>query len=227
MNEFHYTGVDNLDVMTFAHNYNKAILRFIVPGIRKSDKILEFGTGKGEFCNRLAENYYIDGVEIDKNFHQYLKTKRKYCGLNEVNTTYDLIYSINVLEHIEDHKCVMNSLYNLLNVKGRLKVFVPARKELFTQMDTKVGHLRRYSIKDIKELLLLTGFKIQRISYFDFLGYFATLVYKYLPQKKEGKITTTPIIFYDKFVFPLSHFIDNLSKGKIIGKNILIEAIKT
>ena len=68
------------------------------------------------------------------------------------------------------------------------------------------------------------GFKVVSCDYFDFLGYFIALLYKLV--NNEGTISHSSIILYDKVVFPLSILFDKITFGKIIGKNLMLTAIK-
>ena len=88
-------------------------------------------------------------------------------------------------------------------------------------MDKKVGHYRRYSKKQLKELFSENGYKVNSCRYFDFLGYFAAFAYKYL--NSNGEIDTKSLVFYDKFIFPFSLFLDNFF-SYFIGKNLILEA---
>ena len=79
----------------------------------------------------------------------------------------------------------------------------------------------------MKKRILVTGgagFKITRCAYFDFLGYFATFAYKYIDN--SGVINENSIKIYDKAIFPVSNFIDKLTFGNVIGKNLILEASK-
>ena len=41
---------------------------------------------------------------------------------------------------------------------------------------------------------------------------------------KSGKISKISILFFDKILFPISKFIDKITLGKIIRKNMVIVA---
>lgn len=93
-----YEGKENLYIMSLALNYNNAIYKWIMADY-KDGNILDFGCGKGEFCNRKSK--YIYAVEIDDSMHKYVKCPVK-TSLNDFDMEFDLIYSSNVLEHIEN-----------------------------------------------------------------------------------------------------------------------------
>ena len=103
-------------------------------------------------------------------------------------------------------------------------MYVPAFRVLYSQMDTHVGHFRRYRRKPLKHLLQDTGFAIDAASYVDSLGYLATLVYK-LVGSRSGSVSPGSVAFYDTVIFPLSRIIDFLSLGSF-GKNLTMVATK-
>jgi SAM-dependent methyltransferase len=220
--EFRYSGRDNLELMSLAVNYNNAIYRWVSEGIRVGSRVLEFGAGTGEYCNRIS-GAFVSAVELDRDLHRAIKCE-VFTHLSEINESYDLIYSLNVLEHILDEDSVISRFHQLLNSRGRLKILVPARKELFSRMDDKVGHLRRYTKKGLMGLLKRNDFSVTECRYFDFMGYFTTLVYKIIGN--DDSFNEKTILFYDRIVFPVGRIIDRVTYGKVLGKNIMIDAAK-
>ena len=222
MENTNYSGTENLDIMKFATNYNSAIFDWITKKRISNSKIAELGAGKGEFSNRFP-SLTIDVVEIDESFYPCI-SQNIYKSSFDLDKKYDLIYSINVIEHIEDEISIISHLTSLLNKNGTIKILVPARKELFSEMDKLVGHFRRYNKKDLIRLIESTGLTVVSCNYFDFAGYFITLIYKLFRQ--NGTISINSIQFYDRLIFPISRFFDRITYGKIIGKNLIIEATK-
>lgn len=218
-----YEGKENLDIMSLALNYNSAIYRWILEDESlKGKRVLDFGSGKGEFCNRFEEGVYA--VELDTTMHTHLECPSKQ-SIKEFDKKFDLIYSSNVLEHIENDSETIEELYNSLKSGGHIKVLVPAQMELYSEMDRAVGHYRRYRKKELIDKFEKVGFHVEYCKYFDFLGYFAALTYKLISNKAE--ISSSSLVTYDRYVFPISSFIDRITFGKIIGKNILLKAVKS
>jgi len=215
-----YTGKDNLDVMNLAKNYNNFIFNWLDES--HFDKILDFGAGTGEYCSRILSQK-ITAIEIDDSMRNTLKCNSyKYIEDLDNSNKFNMIYSLNVLEHIEDDQSIVRQLIPLLKENGVIKILVPAKMELYSNMDKKVGHYRRYEKEELINLFSNLGLEIVECKYFDFLGYFASLVYKYMD--KSGEIDPKSLQIYDKFIFPLSIFIDKITYGKIIGKNLMLVA---
>jgi SAM-dependent methyltransferase len=218
-----YSGKENLDVMHLAKNYNNTIFSWIISNCKHINKgrILDFGAGKGEFSNRYKD---IASVEVDSSMHKFIKGHVETSISNYPKGCFDLVYSSNVLEHIEDDKSAIKEIYNALSEGGTVKILVPARMELYCNMDKSVGHYRRYSINEMKSRFSRQGFKLEYCRYFDFIGYFAALIYKVFINSPN--IDQSSLVFYDKFIFPLSRILDILTFGKVIGKNIILKATK-
>jgi len=135
---------------------------------------------------------------------------------------FELVYSVNVLEHIEDESIVLKEIREKIQaVNGRVKIFVPARQELYSSMDEKVGHYRRYSRRQLIDLFEENGFVVTSCRYFDFIGYFASLVYKFIAS--SGDISAGGLVTYDRYIFPVSRLLDRLFQ-RVIGKNLILEA---
>lgn len=219
---FQYSGKDNLDLMSLSVRYNTAIYQWLVEGLPPGASVLDFGAGKGEFCNRL-QGYEIKAVELDEQMHANLRCPA-FRDVSSLTEKFDLIYSINVLEHIDDDSSAVRQLAELLGKNGAMKIFVPARQELYSNMDRTVGHIRRYSMDSIKRLVTDNGLQVVSCRYFDFAGYFAALLYKIM--NREAVFNARTVLLYDRVIFPASRLCDMLTFGRVIGKNIVLEARK-
>ena len=71
--------------------------------------------------------------------------------MDSINKSYDLIFTSNVLEHIEDDVTILHDLFLHTNDGGQLVVYVPAFQFLYSRLDEKAGHFRRYSKKDLEK----------------------------------------------------------------------------
>lgn len=216
-----YTGKENLNIMNLAINYNNHIFKWI--DVDKYTNILDFGAGNGEYCNRVDLSK-IKAIELDEEQRTQLRCE-SYNDLSSIkNCSLDLIYSLNVLEHIDDDLAILKELVSKLKDGGTIKILVPAKMELYSHMDKKVGHFRRYEKKELISLIENANLQLIEYTYFDILGYFASLVYKYIDN--SGDINPKSLEIYDKVVFPISTFIDKITSGKLIGKNLMIIARK-
>jgi SAM-dependent methyltransferase len=135
----------------------------------------------------------------------------------------EYIYSLNVLEHIEDDEATLAALYSKLKPGGRFFLYVPALQVLYSSMDKKIGHYRRYHRNELLRIIQRAGFVIERAEYADSLGVFATLLYKVVGSRK-GDVSRTPLRIYDRVVFPVSRVLDRMGCSRWFGKNLWVVA---
>jgi hypothetical protein len=128
------------------------------------------------------------------------------------------------LEHIEADVEALRALRTRLVPGGRLFVYVPAFPVLFTSMDAKVRHVRRYTRTTLRASLDGAGFDIRTIRYADSLGFAATLLFKAFDDGR-GDVNRRLLRFYDRLAFPVSRALDTLTH-RWFGKNLLALAIK-
>ncbi|HEY0941409.1 MAG TPA: class I SAM-dependent methyltransferase [Steroidobacter sp.] len=223
-----YTGVDNLEVMQEAVNYNRFLLDTVRKYAPSKARVLDFGAGSGQFAIPLRDHGLdIVALEPDLSLQQTLRAR----GLRVTGTPHDLpdagfdyIYSLNVLEHIEDDAGALRALHSKLTSGGRLLIYVPAFPVLYTSMDAKVGHVRRYRKQALRKAAEAAGFAVDRVWYVDSLGFPATLAFKLLGND-SGNVNRTALKLYDRAVLPLSLALDLLT-GHWFGKNLLLVARK-
>ena len=218
-------GHDNLHSMRFAHNYNAIIVKGILKELNDG-KIMDFGAGDGYFAEKIGKSSSStpicvepDGIYLDMLEEKGLKA---YKSLDDVvEEEFDFIYTLNVLEHIPDDKAALFNMRKKLHVGGKIYIFVPAFQVLYGNMDRMLNHVRRYSRKEALAKVIEAGFKIEKVSYFDSLGFLVAVIHKLL--KGSGKLSIKSIRFYDSCIFPVSCALDLLFSG-VFGKNLVIVA---
>lgn len=224
--EHHYTGTANLEVMKEAVNYNDALLELVRKRARTSDRMLDFGAGVGTFAVPLAaEGYTVECVEPDEGQRAIIAASdlHAHADLGSIpDAGIDFAYTFNVLEHIDDDLGAIRELRRKLRVGGRLLIYVPAFQLLYTSMDRKVGHVRRYRRRDLQAKVETAGLTVLESEYVDSLGFPATLVYRWFGSG-AGDIDRKALATYDRYVFPLSRWLDRGLKH-VLGKNLLLVA---
>lgn len=226
---FVYTGRENLEAMAEAKNYNQFLINFIKKNTKNTtSKILDFGAGSGTYADMLGkEGIKVDCLEPDAVLQKEL-SRKSYKVLSDVKdlkpATYDIIYALNVLEHIEDDESIVVALTNALKKGGKLIIYVPAFQVLFTSMDEKVGHHRRYRTDRLASHANKASLKVSELYYCDPLGFCAALAFKYIGSK-DGVISSRSVKIYDTFIFPISRLMQPLLK-RFVGKNVVLIAQK-
>ena len=227
--EFYFSVTDVLDDLKIAKNYNNFIADLVIKHCpNKNGLTLDFGAGNGFITNLVVP--YIPktyALELDPNLRKELKSNglKTYKSLSEFsNNSLDYIYSLNVLEHIHDDKKCIQEFFSKLKPGGKLFLYLPAFNILYSSLDKKAKHFRRYSKNTLEQKILSESFIIKECYYVDSVGFFAAIMYKCFGSQ-DGDLNPRSIIFFDRFIFPVSKILDTFL-GRFFGKNIVLIAKK-
>lgn len=229
MDESHtaYSGTDLLEVLAEAENYNAFLERLVRQHAVPGEMLLDFGAGIGTFAGRLTRaGHDVVAVEPDANQRGLiaghgLRPVASLAALPSASVAY--AYSLNVLEHIADDVGALRELHRVLSPGGRLMIYVPALSILWTRMDDRVGHLRRYTRRSLTSALRAAGFGVSRCRYADSLGAAAALAYRLL--RRDGRLDPAAVRFYDRVLFPISR-VGDIALHPVLGKNVWALAVR-
>src|SRR5262245_17361471 len=220
--ERQYSGVDILEALESAHNYNDYLTRLIRESTESKD-LIDFGAGTGTFAKRLREEgYRVLCIEPDFSQRDRL-IEAGFEAFSDIDALPDeslsCVFSLNVFEHIEDDQHAIEQIYQKLTPGGAFLLYVPAFHCLWSTLDDKVCHYRRYTKKSLRTLVQ-PKFSIERLQYVDSLGFIAALTFRLL-RKEAASLTPKSIAWYDKWIFPLSRVLDVLFH-RFVGKNVFV-----
>ena len=223
-----YTGLDVLETLNRATNYNCLLLDLILDSSKGCDRMLDFGAGIGTFAKLLRKrNVDVVCVESDVLLANGL-VRDGFLTFNDLDEvpdgSFDFIFTLNVLEHIEDDQNSLCRLAAKLARGGRLLIYVPAFQCLWTSLDERVEHYRRYRRRELERLARCAGLIVWKSRYADALGFFAALGFGVFGNK-DGYLSAQAVDFYDRYVVPLSRSLDVLF-GLFLGKNVYLIAGK-
>ncbi len=139
-------------------------------------KVIEVGCGTGHNLNMLGRFGTVDAVELDA----YARAIARDRGANVVDASlpelagvtrgaYDLVASLDVVEHVDDDVGALRALGSLLAPGGRLLVTVPAYSWLWSAHDVANHHKRRYTATTLAAAATAAGLRVERIGYFNML----------------------------------------------------------
>ena len=132
--------------LEYVHAHNPGIFRELALGDSSMRALSLAETVVGSFATR----YQID--LLDLNWHE----------------EWDIVFLLDVLEHISDDEKVLQQIYRSMRPGGLLFVTTPAIKFFWTYNDDFTHHQRRYSSHDFRILGKQTGFELLRTDYFMF-----------------------------------------------------------
>ena len=225
--EERYSGVDVLEALESAHNYNDYLTRLICESTESKD-LIDFGAGIGTFSKRLrTAGYQVKCIEPDPVQRQILE-EQGFDTLANITSVPDdsvsFVFSLNVFEHIQDDSVALREIRQKLKPGGTLLIYVPAFACLWTSLDEKLCHHRRYTKKTLRRLVEQEGFVIEDARYADCLGFIAVLIFRAL-NRSASALNANSITLYDRWLFAPSRVLDRLF-DRWFGKNVYVRCRK-
>lgn len=149
---------------------------------RIGGRVLELGSGIGNISRLLAKDareLVVTDVE-----DEYLARLRRELPPEvrverydldgpppaAIGAGFDVVISLNVLEHVADDRRVIRDLVGLLAPGGWLLTYVPACALAFGAIDEALGHHRRYDRALFGARMREAGLSIERLEYMNLLG---------------------------------------------------------
>lgn len=176
-----------LDLLLLRTWHVKRALRKLSDQVPGKASILDAGCGFGQYTWRMSQmnrEWKIKAVDIDREHIEDCNTFFRRAGLEDRTLfrtcdlthlsdigLYDLILSVDVMEHIEEDTKVFKNFYYALKDSGTLIISTPSDKggsDVHDEHDDSfIGeHVRDgYSIYDITDKLKAAGFSNIEVSY--------------------------------------------------------------
>lgn len=79
---------------------------------------------------------------------------------------FDVVGAFDVLEHVPDHEAVMQQLVRATKPGGGVIVTVPQHQRLWSRFDDYAGHQRRYSRRELVDLIEGADLRVERVTSF-------------------------------------------------------------
>jgi SAM-dependent methyltransferase len=199
--------------------------------------VLEVGAGLGTITRLLVESRPDLSVVALEPAGNLFGALASYAALNprvaahrqtvgeylaEPREPFDAIVYLNVLEHIADDEAELRLAARALRPGGALLVFGPALSWLYSELDYKAGHYRRYGVRGLREMVTAAGFEVVSLRYFDVLGVLPYyVVYRLL--RRPG-ISGSTMWGYDRLLVPASRLLQRALRKPPLGKNVILVA---
>jgi len=150
---------------------------------RRSLRILDVGCGTGANMSAFAQQGTTIGVDCSIDALSFCQTR----GLQRLvlspvenlpfdDQTFDVVTALDVLEHTDDDLQALREIQRVCHRRGLLLITVPAYGFLWSEHDEALKHRRRYAAHELRNKLSVTGFEVQRTSYFITAMFFPILV---------------------------------------------------
>ena len=144
--------------------------------------VLEIGAGHGDLTDLFARGrsrYVATDISdwcldaLHERFPEGSAVEVRALDLDTYDPgdeRFDSIVMVNVLEHIEDDGAALRKLHEALRPGGRIVLYVPAYMLLYSKFDQKIGHYRRYTKRNLTELLRASGLRPIDTRYVNSIG---------------------------------------------------------
>jgi SAM-dependent methyltransferase len=223
-----FEAPDLIEVMDEAVRYNRFLADELARWAARAPRLLDFGAGNGRFSVAMLERgHEMYAVEPDAALRdavcaQGVDARESLDAFGD--DCFDGVYSVNVLEHVEDDASLLRAFFERLRPGGRLFAYVPAFAVLYSANDARVGHLRRYRREGLVSVVESAGFEVVGARYVDSIGFAAGLWYRFFGDS-DGGLDVGAVKLYDRVVFPLSRGVDVFA-SRFFGKNLLLTAVR-
>jgi SAM-dependent methyltransferase len=205
-------GAEILDAFSVAPKFNRWMADTIRPFVGK--KVLEIGAGMGNLTRQLAkrrERYVASDIDVEhlgrlRNRLQH-RTRLEVATCDLSNTadfqrfaeSMDTVICLNVLEHMEHDVHCMRNIHGALAPGGRAIILVPHGQEIYGQLDIVLGHYRRYSHEQLRQVMTDAGFVVEEILNFNRISRPGWYVKGRL--LKQSRIARGQIKIFDRLVW--------------------------
>jgi SAM-dependent methyltransferase len=206
--------IDDQRRMALAKNYFAWQGRFVRREI--GERVLEIGCGVGNFTGMLLDREAV--VAIDKETACIERLQQRYrdqpnlqafaCDasgdkfLRFAGFAPDSCVCLNVLEHIEDDRGLLQRVKTILAPEGVVVVIVPAFPSLYGPIDRNLGHFRRYTLRSLRELAAAAGLRVKKARYMNAFGFFGWWANAHIFRREAQ--SEAQIAFFDRFIVPLA-----------------------
>jgi SAM-dependent methyltransferase len=199
-------------MMSRAHRYFNWQSRLVRPQL--GTRVLEIGCGLGNFTAQLTDREMVVALDVDEDCvrkhrerfaaHPNITSLRMsasdpaFCELAAYRP--DSAVCLNVLEHIEDDRAVLQNASAVLPARGRLVLIVPAFPALYGPIDSLLGHYRRYTRQSLTRLAAETGFRPAVLRYMNAVGFIGWWVNARIFKRTEQ--SERQIALFDSLIVP-------------------------
>lgn len=179
--EFHRDVVPQRTIIRRKNFTYRNLIEVLEKYIHEKNTILDIGCGAGTVDFYLAsQGHKILGVDISEKAVEACKKSTHALGLEDrlnfkksnfpkerPSKRFNVVICSEVLEHIKNDKKAVEVIFSLLRPGGIVIFSTPSKSAplyrigITKKFDKRVGHLRRYSLEELKILVRRAGFLIQ------------------------------------------------------------------
>ena len=175
-----------------------SILKRHIKNFSPNSTVLDVGCGDLFFINDFCQRYNsFRPIAVDSAFDEELMAtlKNKYNKIDvklykdiaqvETESKVSLVFLLDVLEHIQDDRAFLDTLLQqeYIGKDTQFMITVPAFNSVYVDRDKWLGHYRRYSRKQIMQVMKDSNLQIIESGYF----FTFPLLIRFIESLKKGK----------------------------------------
>jgi len=202
-----------------AANYHAWVHSWVAPYLR-GGRLLDVGSGTANHLQHLDQDEVVS-VDIDRAVIEELRQRYghsrprwRFEALDIADPasvdrlgrgSFDIVWSSNVFEHIENDAAVFRAAGELLKPGGRLVLLLPAHQALYGSIDRIAGHHRRYDRALLRARFAAAGFAEEVIRYVNLFGAVGWLINNRLVNHRDiaSKNIEVQVRLFDRVLVPL------------------------
>jgi glycosyltransferase involved in cell wall biosynthesis/phospholipid N-methyltransferase len=183
-----------------AQSFNRWMAEAVDPSV--GSRVLEIGAGIGNISGWLLPRDLYVASDVNPHHLHYLRSwnlGRPYFQVARVDAEdrrtfeglearFDTVVCLNVLEHVDDPLQALRNMGEALEPGGRLVLYVPQGKSLFSKVDQLLGHRCRFEKNELAALLAEAGYTVERLEDFNRTSRPAWWMGKLLNRESFGRV---------------------------------------
>lgn len=180
--EKEFSGISQYKLAAWQKSYIEKIKKYLLGKDFNKKTLIDIGTGSGYVAIEIAKlgmnviacdlsPQAIRNLENYKRLYRLKNLKPILCKAEKLplkDKTVDYVLANAILEHIPDEKQVVLEWKRVLRSNGKMFITVPLSLKYIWPFlwlinifyDKRLGHLRRYDLKSLKEKFRLKVFKV-------------------------------------------------------------------
>lgn len=213
-------GKVTLDALEAAPRFNQWMYESIKPWI--GQRVAELGVGRGNLSRHIKKHDHVLLTDYRTDYLEELRGRwdhHPHLEIGKLDMTEradyeqlrrfapDTVVFLNVLEHIENDRAVLQSLHETVPDGCRVVILVPYNQKLYSEFDRALGHFRRYEAGELEAKIREAGFEVQDQFYFNKVGVIAWYVANTLG--KQGSLKPWQLRVYN-FLTPIFRILDQV-----------------
>jgi SAM-dependent methyltransferase len=165
-------------------------------------RLLEAGCGIGNLTKHLLDRERLIAVDLDPFYVTSLSHRFGHlenvsvlqADLTELGTyeklapeRIDTVLCVNVLEHVDDPRAVLEGFHLVLEPGGHALILVPAHQWLFSPADHALAHRLRFAQDQLRAQIEAAGFEVLELNQFNRFGVVGWLINRWLGRERISR----------------------------------------